>query len=432
MSQRIRPPLAHWLQECDPLAQEFETILGLEDVFGDLRAAILKELIFCAPLGGDLIDKVSGAAGTFTRASADAFRLDQTGNYQLVAANIPRPEFTAEGIFLGTLFEPAITNKCTNYNASPDAALLNCTKGGDAASVLQRVEDSAILAASGLSAIGNGYVIELDNSAGSVDAHVTIADDTGNVNAHTLSAFARKVSGAGQADIRYSVNGAGLQVFTNTDRYERVSGTGAPAANSRFRVQIAAGVVARFLLNQSEELATATSPIITRGATASRAADYVQWALPAGYLDAKGTALFEFIPRFDGSTAVANGSGIVSINGTATGFPYYARSGASYAHKVFDGTNATQVDLPGGIVLDRIYRGALRWNGTTAKMQVGAKAPGGAWSWAAEAAYDGSFDAYAGPPDRVACGLFNTCPQMVRVIHLYGEDLGQSLIEQIY
>ena len=86
---------------------------------------------------------------------------------------------------------PSYTNKVTCRKANPvDTA--NVLKAGDAASVLSVVDDTAALAAAGLSGIcTSGKVYKLDNSLGVDLAYAIILGAAGNLNTHIMSVYAR-------------------------------------------------------------------------------------------------------------------------------------------------------------------------------------------------------------------------------------------------
>lgn len=192
-----------------------------------------------------------------------------SGLWEVYAANIP-PVMAGGGMEV----DEGTTNKCTNYNAAP-TDLTNVTKSGDAAATLTVVDDTAALIAAGfggLIAAGkmNGKVYKLDNSAGTAAAFAAVSGPTGNTNTHTISVVARTEGAAGSA-VRYEAAVAVNIAITSTTRYARFSVTGTPGSSSdRMQIRAAPGSVVYFILNQLEEKAYATNPVIVAHASASR------------------------------------------------------------------------------------------------------------------------------------------------------------------
>ena len=188
------------------------------------------------------------------------------------AANVPR-------LGIGLLPEEARTNKSTNYNANP-TDLTNVTKSGDAAAVLSVVDDTAALLAAGLNNIASsGKVYKLDNSAGVAAATAGPAGFNGNTNTHSVSSYIR--GGAGAIGLQDTA-GTEFSTFTASGSYIRRSWVGAGGSGLRItRITANAGQIIYFILNQLEEGAFVTSPIVIAGASATRAADVPQLIGPA-------------------------------------------------------------------------------------------------------------------------------------------------------
>ncbi len=228
---------------------------------------------FLAPLEYG-VAATGGLTGTPSRNSTATYWA-QDGTLRLAQVNEIRQEFL-NGEPLGTLMEPASTNKCENYNANPDAALSNMAVNGDPAAILSRVLDREALYQAGLSfRAESGYVFRLDNRAGSTTARVTVEGQTGNTNAHAVSVWWR---GSGLAQI--GVTGAYAPSEALPDHYVQESATVLPSAGTNiFAIQAAGGSDVFFVLNQLEESEVPSSVIVTEGAAASRAVDQLSWSL---------------------------------------------------------------------------------------------------------------------------------------------------------
>ena len=223
---------------------------------------------------------------------------------------------------IGYFGEPASTNKCTNYNANPDAGLTGMTKGGDAASTLTRVTDVTELAAAGLDAIcTSSYVFKLDNSAGVAAAFATATGTTGNTNTHTTTAHVR---GSGTGEI--GMTGAARAAITLTSSYVKEEDSATAGAGSTFIVLADAGGVIYFILNQLEEKAFATSEIITEGSAVTRNKDDLSY--PTTYIPVNDCVFsFDWNPTAAGqggirlfATGVAADRLLISVSGTTLTF----------------------------------------------------------------------------------------------------------------
>jgi hypothetical protein len=208
---------------------------------------------------------------SYTRAGAKS-RFGTNALYT-AAANVPL--ITNEGYWA----EQAFTNKCTNHNATPNGSLTNVTKSGDAAATLTEVDDTAALAAAGLSGLcTNGKVFKLDNSAGSVFAVASVGGATGNINAHTLTAYVR---GSGSCRIQENWNGNGANFTASASYIRRSSGSVIPGnAGSLFSVIANPGAILYFTLNQMVESGLTGPIIVTAGAAATSALDNMQFTAP--------------------------------------------------------------------------------------------------------------------------------------------------------
>lgn len=243
-----------------------------------------------------LADMVRGAALTYSRASA-AWAFDSSGVLRQYASGAPRIVPSPVGV-MSVLSEPQSTNKCTNYNANPNGSLTNMAKGGDAAATLTEVDDTAALAAAGLSTVcSSGKVFKLDNSAGVAIAYVDAYGATGNTNDHALSAYMRGSGSAYLRTIFTLTNDWGPATLTSS--YARIvsrqsSGLAGGSKNSVDALRIVAhpGAVVYFILNQFEEGAYETTPIVVAGSQVTRAIEVVS-GTPA-LNSAEGTLWVDF------------------------------------------------------------------------------------------------------------------------------------------
>ena len=172
----------------------------------------------------------------------------------------------------------AATNKCATANANPDSALTGFTRSGDAAATLTRISGAAALETAGLSQVAtSGFLIRLDNSAGTALAAVAVAGTAGASGGHSFSAWIG--GGTGWIGRNSSTN----QTFAASAVLRRVTGLNLTStASTTLVVQADPGQVVDFILPQFEVGSTATSPIVTSGATATRGADSASVIVPAG------------------------------------------------------------------------------------------------------------------------------------------------------
>ena len=171
---------------------------------------------------------------------------------------------------IGVLTEPQRTNKCTNYNANPDAGLTNITVGSGTGT-LSRANDSAALTAAKLdNTCTDGNAIKYVATADSV---LDIGGQTGNTNQHTVSIWARIDAGTGELRIA-----AAKAADITSASYAKVSGTLTPAGSLNVtKLFVPNGSTLYFILNQMEEGASITSEIITEGSATTRNADALSY-----------------------------------------------------------------------------------------------------------------------------------------------------------
>lgn len=183
----------------------------------------------------------------------------------------------------GLLIEEARTNKVTINNANPIS-----TAGITGAAVTLAADQGSAIAAEGLSElVSGGVVFKIDNSASGVGTTAIISGAVGNTQLHTLSAWIW--GGSGSLRIASSVVAA---TFAASASPRRVSGSAVPLDSlAAFRIQVNAGQVVYFILPQLEEGAFVTSPIVTTGGAATRAADNASIAGLSAILAAPFTLL---------------------------------------------------------------------------------------------------------------------------------------------
>lgn len=206
--------------------------------------------------------------------ASPAYAPDLAGVYQAFGNDELR--LTDAGLYVP---EGARTNKCTNYNANPTDLTGVFVQG---AGTVELVDDSIELAAAGLSSpLVNGSVFKVTIPE---FLSVVVSGEVGNTNAHTLSVYIR---GSGTMRFRLVGASASLGYSPVPASYERLSSQEMPTgATQPFGIQAGAGgAVVYFILNQLEEASTASSPIVTAGSAATRAADTVTLAAPSGTFD---------------------------------------------------------------------------------------------------------------------------------------------------
>lgn len=323
---------------------------------------------------------------TFTRAS--------TG-YAQNAAGVLLPFASGElrRTDKGVLIEGARTNKCTNYNAvipalvtmTATAATFNSgvtnatASGGDAGTLWGVVDDSAAIAAAGLSAaVTNGRVFKIDNSAGSAAAYITFGGTTGNTNTHTFSAYMR-----GSGGIRYGDNGGFGATATVTADYVRYSHADATVGSgAAFAIEAGAGEVVYCILNQMEDASFVSSPIPIAGASATRAADVL--TVPVSGIDYPISLFAEFeVPVLTSITDYAFSVENVSIGTNSASIYKHAADAPAwivYAGSVNQGNSNAASAVAVGVPVKAALRAGtndLRFasTGTLLAADVSATAP---------------------------------------------------------
>jgi hypothetical protein len=207
--------------------------------------------------------------------------------------------------------------------------------------------------------------VTLDGSAASVDS--------------TISIYYR---GSGFLKFHNNAN-ANLSLGSQSD-YVRISSTGL-SASAQLRIQINATGTEEiyFLLPQLEEGSAVTSPIITAGTTATRAADDITWPLTGNFNQDQGMAFITVTLGAASADFAGGDRDILGLFTTSSGdILTVSNAGAQYA---YDGT--TFCNAPAGaLTADTAYKFCTRWNTKENTYQVirGGSAGTGV-------AYDGGF-----------------------------------------
>ena len=207
----------------------------------------------------------TGLSGTitFTRSTTAIFR-DSARRFQLAAVDAPRFDYDSGGVQRGLLIEGSRTNKCTNYNLNPDAALTNISAS---AGTLDRVNDAANIPFSG--GVVGGNVFHLNNTTGAA-VTITVVGVTGNTNPHSIRVFARFT---GTAPTLQLTGAAGAVACSNAYAETKSNNITPGTAADQWQLVIPAGTEVWFLGCQLEEAAFVSSPIETSGLATIRADD---------------------------------------------------------------------------------------------------------------------------------------------------------------
>ncbi len=426
----------HQLIHSDAFAAELEA-LGLDStLFGaaGVPAPVFANLI---PRRAGVWDALPNTFGygdfssAFTRASDGLYR-DGQGIWRVAGNNVLRPHHDANGNFLGVLFEPEEINKCENWNANPDASLTNISLAGPPEASLTRVLDAAALESAGLSqeVCTSGYVYFLDNLAGASSAQALAVGQAGNSNAHTVSVFAKNhASTASNCSVSMNDPAFGGTPFTSTD-YARYARSNTPdLATRRLIIDAPANSACFFVLNQLEESPVASSPIITQGASATRAADALIWPSSGNtaFLNSIGMLVVRVRPGFGFAVGATNDTQRILNSGTA--LVYYIKAGSNGQFVFRSGTSTNvSVDLAAQLAADTEYLIAAHWGGSSA--QIGVKVAG-VWTWGTA----GSFHA-SGINDNGTLQVSDWAnvlgPVHVQDLFLWNRNAGTALLEKLF
>lgn len=214
------------------------------------------------------------------------------------------------------------------YSGSFIQNITNMTLSGDTAAVLSVVDDTAALTAAGLLALcPSGKVYKLDNSAGVAAAYAYPSGATGNTNAHTMHCYSR--GGTGKLDD--SASGTSVVTFGASGSFSKITAANFTpnTALTKLMVHADVGQAVYFILPQLEELPYATSPMVTQGASATRAATVMTIPTVGNIGFGQGTVYLET------NQSALNAGRIIQT--ADLGRPFYVNSAGSLI--TFDGTN---------------------------------------------------------------------------------------------
>lgn len=210
-----------------------------------------------------------GPSATYTRAGNETYQ-GADGIWRTnTSANVP--SYGAKGIRI----QPTRTNFCTNHNLAGSTA--NMTMSGGVA--ISTTTDTARLTINGLQTITtSGTVFSILNGSGSTQT-LTISGATGSTNAHAFSLFGYANFGSVTAQLTGGLGAVIVPIRDDANPYPRITSeniTGC-AGTETLEIVLANGAQVRFILNQLEIGADATTagitdPIVIAGATATRSA----------------------------------------------------------------------------------------------------------------------------------------------------------------
>lgn len=391
---------------------------GAFRVTGGSRHELDPAVTFYAALQASPQDLL-GAPDGFVRSSEGLYLPYRGADWRDVGNDVPRHE---DGMLL---MEPSDTNLCQNYNAQPDAALTGISLGGSG--ILQRVDDAEALQAAGAGRIGNGFAVEIGSTNGPANAN--IFGVTAATGPHCIGALIKKTSDGGFVNLRTS--GLSLTIGITNKEYQYIILSGTVAAGEILQVNTSSGGTARFILNQLETGLVPDSPIITRGAAASRAIDLLEWGNRTTFWNqTQGMLVIRYLPLWDYTLVTAAGSrSIVSLDRTSRSVLHQNRdAGGNYQIVSTDGTQSPFVNLTPAPKVGEVIPCAVRWSTTPSEYQVGAYWQG-AWVWSTQVAYSGSFP---GVGNILGISAQTTVPARFGQLVVYNEDRGTAWIEANY
>lgn len=202
---------------------------------------------------------------TYTRADTVSTYRDSSGELRLGASSVPSYNHTITGEVLGIQLEASRVNLCTNNNATP-AATTNMSVTGTV--TLSLNSDNSAVTAFKMANVVTGNVFEA--SGGASGGTVVISGATGTTGAFSASVVARVTAGTSAS---FGITPAPTATTITGSAYARFLAENLTATNAAdtFVITIPASTTIRFILNQLEAGANASSMIKTAGASATRA-----------------------------------------------------------------------------------------------------------------------------------------------------------------
>lgn len=361
--------------------------------------------VFFAPLLGNTKDNF-GALDTFARAT-DGMYLSG-GLWNIAGTNVARFE---DGRLL---MEPAETNINTNWNANPDVALININPG---AATLTRVSDPTIIAEAGLQGIATeGNVVDLNNtSGGTVNALIggqlpITADYYADIWVKPFSTI---------VDVKL---GSTITRVPQNESFNRVSFLAPSAGATTFlTITLRDNTRCRFLLNNTYQGTYLVNPIVTQGASASRAIDQLSWANADSFFNQQeGMAIVTYTPKHSLAELPTSNAHLVSMD-TVSGPILYFGLGRI---RSFDGTNVAEVALP-SFSSEQELKFASLWG--PGGLQVGYKYSG-SWTWSPIVSYSGAFSS----ENILTLGDSISAPARFNNLYIYKDNKSTAWIESVH
>lgn len=195
-----------------------------------------------------------------------------------------------------------------------------------------------------------------------------------------------------------SVHGSGSVVSSDNGGTATGHGTATDGSPVTLDVTTAGGIL--FTVSgspdyvQVESGVVPTSPVITQGAAASRAADVLEYPSLLDWVNqTEGTFLMKYVPRFSGSAlpvGVTSTLGLCSFRASSFSLLSFVKtSGGSERFGANSLTGAAIVSQ--GLTPGNEYHVVVRWSTTPDELDLGVSANGGSWDWGTISAYGGSW-----------------------------------------